>query len=57
MSETTAAPGTATEPWPPRCQECRDIKHKRAQALADGDRQAAAKMTEAMGVHTWEAHA
>ncbi|MEU2873456.1 hypothetical protein ABZ769_30365 [Streptomyces olivoreticuli] len=57
MSETNAEPGTASESRPPRCQECRDIKRKRAQALADGDRQAAAKLTEAMGVHIWEAHA
>ncbi|MEU3752982.1 hypothetical protein AB0H17_09505 [Streptomyces olivoreticuli] len=57
MSDKVAEHGAPSEPRPPRCQECRDIKHKRAQALADGDRQAAAKMTEAMGVHIWEAHA
>ncbi|GAA0374765.1 hypothetical protein GCM10010319_61670 [Streptomyces blastmyceticus] len=56
MSEASVEPRTEIPP-PRRCQECRDIKRKRAQALADGDRPAAARMTEAMGVHIWEAHA
>ncbi|MFE0042410.1 hypothetical protein [Streptomyces albireticuli] len=57
MSEKTTDHGTAPEPRRPRCQECWDIKRTRAQALAVDDRRTAEKMTRAMGVHIWEAHA
>ncbi|WP_181143767.1 hypothetical protein [Streptomyces cinnamoneus] len=57
MSEMTAEHGATSDPQRPRCQECWDIKRKRAQALETGDRQTAVKMTETMGIHLRKAHA
>ncbi|MGW1074939.1 hypothetical protein [Streptomyces sp. NPDC002537] len=57
MRKKTTGHGTASEPQHPRCQECWDIKRTRAQALAVDDRRTAEKMTRAMGVHIWQAHA
>ncbi|WP_162890163.1 hypothetical protein [Streptomyces olivoreticuli] len=57
MSDKVTEHATPSEPRSPRCQGCWEIKRKRAQALADGDRQTVMKMIEAMGVHIWEAHA
>lgn len=39
-----------------QCEGCRDIKRKRARALAVGDVQEAAALTAAMGVHLRVAH-
>lgn len=38
------------------CEECLDIKRRRAEAPAAGDRGVAMAMTEAMGVHLRVAH-
>ncbi|MEV4443499.1 hypothetical protein AB0K09_31810 [Streptomyces sp. NPDC049577] len=46
------------EPTPrrPRCDECWDIKRRRAQALERGDLQRAVSLTGEMGAHLRVAH-
>ncbi|GGP66693.1 hypothetical protein [Streptomyces abikoensis] len=51
-----SASGNPPEPPTPRCETCRDIKRRRAAALRVDDRQEAARMTAAMGVHQRRAH-
>ncbi|MFF4158330.1 hypothetical protein [Streptomyces sp. NPDC001678] len=51
-----SASGNPPEPPAPRCAECWDIKRRRAAALRVDDRQEAARMTTAMGVHQRDAH-
>ncbi|MFI0912234.1 hypothetical protein [Streptomyces abikoensis] len=48
--------GNPPEPPARRCDECWDIKRRRAAALRADDRQEAARMTTAMGVHQRRAH-
>ncbi len=56
-SDQTAETAVASPlPRRPRCEECWDIKRKRAEALAAGDRAGAAAMATAMGVHQRVAH-
>lgn len=51
-----SASGNPPEPPAPRCDECWDIKRRRAAALRADDRREAARMTAAMGVHQRHAH-
>ncbi|GHC74493.1 hypothetical protein [Streptomyces cinnamoneus] len=48
-------PEVAALPSPP-CETCRQIKGSRYRAVEAGDRQEAARMAVAMGIHQREAH-
>ncbi|SPE57907.1 hypothetical protein SNS2_3546 [Streptomyces netropsis] len=50
------AVATASTKADRQCEGCRDIKRKRARALAAGDVQEAAALTAAMGVHLRVTH-
>ncbi|MEU3352518.1 hypothetical protein [Streptomyces sp. NPDC037389] len=51
-----SASGNPPEPPAPRCETCWDIKRRRAAALRADDREEAAQVTTAMGVHQRDAH-